>query len=113
MTVPRLNRSLVLEARERVPDGHGGVRTGWRALGSLWGELKAGAAREAGLGDLPGTRVQWRITVRASPEGNLARPVAGQRFAMGARKFRINAVAEGDIEGRYLLCHASEEGVRS
>ncbi|MDT0683615.1 head-tail adaptor protein [Roseicyclus sp. F158] len=111
--MPRLNRSLVLEARERVPDGHGGVRSGWRALGSLWGQLKAGAARETGLGGLPGTRVQWRITVRGSPEGSLARPVAGQRFAMGARRFRIVAVAEADVEGRYLLCHASEEEVRT
>ncbi len=53
--------------------------------------------------------VNWRITVRAAPEGDPRRPRPDQRMRMGARLFRIQAVTESDPEGRYLSCFAKEE----
>jgi len=52
-----------------------------------------------------------RITVRAAPVGHAMRPRPEQRFREGARIFRITAVAEGDLRGRYLTCFVEEEVV--
>lgn len=109
MRTPRLDRCLVLEAPERVPDGAGGFTRGWVALGTLWAELSAGAPR---LTDRPGAaeqRLPLRVMLRAAPLGAPSRPVAGQRFREGARLYAIDAVGEADPEGRFLLCLAHEE----
>jgi head-tail adaptor len=106
-----LNRSLVLEALERVPDGLGGFAETWVPRGNLWAEIVPGSGR-----DLPGeevikSAVPLRITVRAARIGAPSRPVAAQRFREGTRAFRIIAVAERDPGGRYLTCFAREEVV--
>lgn len=104
-----LNRRLVLEAAERVPDGAGGYAEAWMALGTLWAELGPRAGRlangEAGAVSVTG----FRITVRAAPVGHSARPLAGQRFRMGPRVFRIEAVTEVEPRGLYLACTCEEE----
>ena len=106
---PKLTRALVLEAPVTVPDGAGGFATDWQALGTLWAEIRAGAGRErfAALG--PAGEVRLRILVRAAPHGSDQRPRPDQRFREGARIFRILAVAEADVQGRYLICTAQEE----
>ena len=53
--------------------------------------------------------VSWRITVRAAREGDPRRPRPEQRFRMGARLFRIEAVAESGSAGQWLDCIAREE----
>ena len=53
--------------------------------------------------------VPWRITVRGARDADPRRPRPEQRFRMGARVFRIEAVAEADPAGLWLDCIAKEE----
>lgn len=109
MSRPSLTRNLTLEAPERVADGGGGYQTTWRALGTLWAEVRAtkGRASEGAAGPL--SRVPLRIVVRAAPIGSSARPVPGQRFAEGSRRYAILAVTESDAHARYLDITCEEE----
>lgn len=109
MSMPRLNRALVLEAPQDVPDGAGGANRMWLPLGTLWGEVSLRTGRLTGGEAGPLSVTSYRISVRGAPEGDPARPVAGQRFRAGPRVWRIEAVAERDPEGRYLTCFAQEE----
>jgi len=102
---PKLARRLLLEGADRVADGAGGFAESWAALGHLWAEVLPRTGREAA--DV--ARMGYRITVRAAGRDAPSRPRPGQRFRDGARLFRIEAVAERDPEGRYLICYASEE----
>jgi head-tail adaptor len=105
----RLNRRLVLEEVERVPDGAGGFAELWVARGTLWGQVKAGSGRDA-VGEFATlSTVPYRITVRAAPPGAPSRPKPDQRFREGARMFRILAVTEEEGAGTYLVCFAREE----
>ncbi|MEM6940556.1 MAG: phage head closure protein [Pseudomonadota bacterium] len=111
MTLPKLNRKLVLEAPDRVSDGAGGYTEGWIVLGTLWAEINARTGRETASIGAPVTRVGYKIVVRGAPFGAPSRPMAQQRFRDGARIFNIEAVAERDPEGRYLTCFVEEERV--
>ncbi|MBK4217846.1 head-tail adaptor protein [Paracoccus caeni] len=106
---PRLNVRLVLETGERQADGFGGFRTIWREIGVLWAGMAAGPGRERSGEVAAESVLPWRITVRAATVGDPRRPVAGQRFRLGERVFRIEAVAEADASGRWLVCVAREE----
>ena len=108
---PVLNRRLVLEEAQRVPDGAGGARLSWVARGTLWAEVTPGAGRERAGESVTVSSVGYRIVVRAAPQGAPSRPRPEQRFRDGLRLYRIAAVAEADPRGRYLLCIASEETV--
>ena len=109
MKTPVLGRKLVLEGAARVADGAGGFVETWAALGVHWAEVRPGRGRVAEGAGVVLSQVPWRITVRAARPGSLARPVAGQRFREGQRIFRILAVADADLGGRYLTCEADEE----
>lgn len=112
MSVPRLTVPLVLEAPERVADGLGGHVLNWVARGTLWAAMDASAGREA-RGEVGAVSVvTWKITLRAFPAGDPRRPAPGERLRLGARLFRIEAVAEQGTAGRWLICHAREEGSR-
>ena len=107
---PHLNRALVLEQAFRLPDGAGGYGLSWQALGTIWAEVRATSGREReGLGAAALAQVSYRIVTRAAPVGAPSRPRPDQRLREGARIFLIRAVAEADPEGRYLICHATEE----
>lgn len=110
MSVIELTRPLVLERRVDVPDGAGGQSSQWVALGTVWAEVRTGAGREAAGEEVVLGRVTYRITIRAVPPGFSGRPRAGQRFRDGGRLLFIEAVAERDSDGRYLICFAREEG---
>lgn len=109
MTTPHLNRTLTLETQVKHPDGAGGYTADWQPLGVLWAQMQAGTGRELAAAAASLSRVPYRITVRASPQGAASRPVAGQRFRKGTRIFHILAVAEQDGCAHYLTCHAQEE----
>lgn len=111
MSVPQLNRKLMLEAPQRVPDGAGGFSQNWQTLGEHWAEISARMGRERAEAGVPVSCVSYKIVVRAAPFGSVARPRADQRFREGSRLFVIQAVAERDPEGRYLTCFADEENV--
>ncbi|MCJ8139299.1 head-tail adaptor protein [Falsirhodobacter halotolerans] len=102
----RLSRVLELQEESRESDGAGGVRTGWRTLGRVWADVRAGSAREVAGVETVAPAVSLKITVRAAPFGAPSRPVAGQRFREGERVFSILAVTERDA--RYLTCYAEE-----
>lgn len=109
MTIPKLNRILVLEAPERVADGAGGFVETWVAQGELWADLRMRTGREATGEGGALSRASYRVVVRSAPFGAPSRPVAGQRFRDGARIFNIQAVGEHNGDGRFLTCFAEEE----
>lgn len=109
MNVPTLNRLLLLEASQRVPDGAGGFTLTWQELGSLWACISARGGRETERQGSGVSQVRYTITVRGAPFGNPERPRPDQRFREGARIYHIKAVAEADRQGRYLICFATEE----
>ena len=108
---PRLNRSVALERLVRQADDAGGYTEAWETLGTLFAEIvpRTGRATETGGADV--FRMGLKITVRAMPFGSEGRPSPGQRFREGARAYVIEAVAERDPDGRYLICFAKEEVV--
>ena len=53
--LPRLTAALVLEEKNRTPDGGGGWTIGWMPLGTLWAGT-ASAARTARSGTSPWAR---------------------------------------------------------
>lgn len=109
MSAPRLSVPLVLENAARVPDSMGGYRQEWAALGILYAQLRAGSAGDRAGEVGAASVVVWTITVRAARQGDPRRPQARQRFRMGERIFRIDAVAEADTGGLWLNCYATEE----
>ena len=109
MSLPNLCHALVLEAPEHISDGAGGFYQGWTVLGTLWAEITAGTGRETSVSGAPTSRVTCKIIVRGAPFGSPDRPRPQQRFRDGARIFNIQAVAERDVHGRYLICFAEEE----
>ncbi|MDQ7775485.1 head-tail adaptor protein [Paracoccus aminovorans] len=115
MSAPRLTVPLVVETPVREPDGMGGFRLAWQDVGQLWAEMRSGAGAERFAEVGAQSVVAWRITVRAAPAGDARRPRPEQRFRMGegaaARRFRIEAVAEADAAGCWLVCVAKEESL--
>jgi head-tail adaptor len=104
-----LNRALVLETADQLPDGAGGYAQTWRAMGTLWAAVEPRSGREREKEAVGTAKVDYRITVRALPQGSAARPQSGQRFRDGTRVFRIMAVADRGTDGRYLTCFSTEE----
>lgn len=109
MSLPVLNRRLVLEAPVRLPDGAGGAIESWSTLGELWADLRPRTGRERAEAGEPVSTMSYRIVVRGAPVESAQRPKPEQRFRDGARLYRIRAVAEHDAAGRYLICFADEE----
>ncbi|KEJ90205.1 phage head closure protein [Sulfitobacter donghicola] len=111
MSVPHLNRQLVLEAPNTLSDGAGGLINGWVPVGVLWGEVSMRSGSETARNGARVSQTGFRITVRAAPVGSAQRPQSHQRFREGDRIFTIEAVFEADTTGRYLTCFAQEEKV--
>ena len=115
MNAPRLSVPLMIESPVREPDGMGGYRLVWQDVGRIWAEMRSGAGGERFAEVGARSVVSWRITVRAALAGDPRRPRPEQRLRMGdgpeARRFRIEAVAESDPQGRWLACIAKEESL--
>ena len=111
MVRPVLNRPLVLEVPERVPDGAGGFAQVWAVRGTLWAVLDVRTGREVAGEGLRLGRAGYRITVRAAPQGAPSRPIPGQRLRDGGRLFHILSVTESDAGPGYLALWAEEEVV--
>lgn len=115
MTAPRLTVPLTLESPVRAADGMGGFRLAWQDVGQIWAEMRSGAGGERFAEVGAQSVVTWRITARAAPAGDPRRPRPEQRLRLGegpqARRFKIEAVAERDPEGRWLVCVAKEESL--
>ena len=108
-TSPRLTRPLLLETPQHSPDGAGGFAVSWSVLGTLWAEVKALQGRSRAAQGASLSLQRYRITVRAAPVGDPARPRPDQRFRDGDRLLRIDAVSAADPLARYLTCFAVEE----
>ena len=105
----RLNRKLMLEAPQRLPDEAGGFSETWVEQGMLWADIKARTGRETQGQAVSLSATGYRITVRAAPYGAPSRPAPEQRFREGGRVFNILSVAELDSDQRFLICFANEE----
>ncbi len=109
MKRPQLNRHLTLERETTSADLSGGFISEWEPLGAHWAEITPGTGRETKGPAASIARVPYKIVVRSAPITSDARPMAGQRFKGQGRIYDIQAVAELDSKGRYLICHALEE----
>ena len=109
MKAVHLSRALVLEEATQQPDGAGGLRRSWAAIGTLWAEVLPGTGRDTEGEEVVLSTVPYRITVRGAPQGAASRPKVGQRFRDHNRIFTILAVTERDEAGRYLVCFVREE----
>lgn len=109
MIAPKLNRKLVLEEAQRVPDGAGGYLLSWHTKGTLWAAIEVTSGREQAGESVTISTVRYKVIVRAAPGGAPSRPRPEQRFRDGSRVYRIAAVSEADATGRYLICSAVEE----
>lgn len=104
-----LSRRLELEAQARTADGAGGTSAQWQTLGTLWAAVRPGSGRTVTGETGAVSRRRFRIIVRGAPMGHSGRPGPGQRFRMGVRLFRIEAVTEMEPEGLHLICECEEE----
>jgi len=106
---PQLSTPLALSAPVRVADGSGGFSQSWQTLGTLWAELtpRGGALGKAEAG--PVARSRLRIVTRATPPGDPARPIPGQRLVGGGETYLIRAVEPHDRAGLYLSCLVETE----
>lgn len=104
-----LNRPLVLEAPQSVPDALGGRAVSWQALGTLWAEMRPGAGREKLGAITPEGTMLYRVFTRAAAPGSPQRPRPDQRFRDGDRVFAILAVGEADPTGAWLVSVVREE----
>ena len=104
-----LSRRLLLERPLAAPDGAGGFAQTWVTLGAVWAEVVARGGRETDGGVISLAAAKYRITLRGAPVGAGQRPTPECRFREGDRVFAIDAVTEKDGQGRYLICHATEE----
>ncbi len=109
MTVNKLNRKLILEAPQSLPDGAGGYRQIWQQLGTIWADVSPLSGQEVQEGTAPRNQVKHRIVVRAAPPGSDRRPEVRQRFREGDRVYRIQSVTVHDRKSRYLRCMVEEE----
>ena len=106
---PRLTRQLDLERPVRTPDGAGGFAENWETIGKLWAEVRSRSGREHAGESRTVSTMKYTVTVRSAPQGAPSRPKPEQRFRDGTRLFRIEAVADRDPSGRYLVCFVQEE----
>lgn len=107
--IPKLDRLMMLERKNKSPDGLGGFSENWTPLGKMWVFLKTGKGREKGGVEVSYVSTSSQIIIRAAPEGNPRRPVSGNRFSYGNRYFLIISVSEYGVSGRYLSCSVEEE----
>ncbi|MFN3606920.1 MAG: head-tail adaptor protein, partial [Cypionkella sp.] len=84
MSAPKLTHLLVLEAASRVPDGAGGFTSAWAEVCQHWAEITPGTGRQTAGEEVFLAQVPYRITLRAAPVGNAARPRPEQRLRLGA-----------------------------
>lgn len=107
---PVPTRAVVLERAQPAPDGAGGYATVWGAVCTHWAEFRLGPGRaRQGAEGVPLGAVDWRLYLRALPEGHPCRPVPGMRFRDGLRIFPVLAVAEADARGAWTVCFTREE----
>ena len=108
MSVPNLNRKLVLEEAVLSADSMGGVMETWGALGAIWASIDARGGTERLIGGRMVPVTKFKIITRSAPYGAASRPRAEQRFTEGGRIFDILAVAEMDGAAQYLEIWAEE-----
>jgi SPP1 family predicted phage head-tail adaptor len=97
----KLSERATLLARTLAPDGSGGFSESWEAVATVWiARTIVATADVVDAGRLQ-SRIRHRVVLRR--RADLA---AGQRLALGARRFRIHAVR--DDGGAYLTLDCEE-----
>jgi SPP1 family predicted phage head-tail adaptor len=101
----RLRLRLVLERATRSANGAGGATLTWNEIATVAADMVPVKADErevgAGLGDL----TLQKIAIRKRDD-----VLAGDRFRLSERLFRIRSVSDPDEDGRFLVCLCEEEG---
>jgi len=101
----RLRLRLALERATRSADGAGGATLTWNEIATVSADVIPVRADERDVGDGLGDVTLQRIVIRKRDD-----LLAGDRFRLGERLFRIRSVSDPDEDGRFLLCLCDEEG---
>jgi SPP1 family predicted phage head-tail adaptor len=84
-----LDLRATLLAQTRSPDGGGGFGEDWQSFAAVWASLEAQGGGEETAADANETRARYRVAIRRRTDVS-----AGQRVAIGARRFRVLAVMD-------------------
>lgn len=106
-----LSRRLVLENRQKTPDGAGGWVQSWVPLGTIWAKIETSTGRREAREHADQSVNKVKITTRNAPMDSDARVKPGQRLVEGSNVFLVDAVAETEPHGLYLTCWARKETI--
>jgi SPP1 family predicted phage head-tail adaptor len=101
----RLRLRLVLERATPSADGAGGATLVWNEIATVAADVTPVSADERSVGEGLGDLTLQRIVIRKRAD-----ILAGDRFRLGARLFRIRSITDPAEDGRYLVCICEEEG---
>lgn len=102
-TIGDLIHRFGLEAPIRTDDGAGGAMVSFALVSEVWGSLTAtGGGERAGADRLAATHSHV-IAIR-----HRAGLTPAHRFALGSRRFAIQAIIDHDGRSRFLECRCSE-----
>jgi SPP1 family predicted phage head-tail adaptor len=100
----RLRLQLELQKATATPDGAGGSTLAWATVATIAADMQPVKAGEHEVGEGLSDLTLQRIVIRHRSD-----VVAGDRFRLGERLFRIVGVTDPEEDGRYLVCLAEEE----
>jgi SPP1 family predicted phage head-tail adaptor len=101
----RLRLRLTLERATPTPDGAGGSTLSWSAVATVPADVTPVKADERSVGEGLSDLALHRIVIRKRAD-----VLTSDRFRLGARVFRIRAIADPAEDGRYLECLCEGEG---
>ena len=99
-----LRNWVVFERPLAVQDPTGQAKIQWTRAFGCWAAFANQAGLEVPTGQMPETRVSWRVTIRYRPNG----PNHTYRMRLGSRLFNIAAVWNSDELSESLTLVVSE-----
>ncbi|MEO1198086.1 MAG: phage head closure protein [Pseudomonadota bacterium] len=99
-----LHHRLTLEMPIDVADGGGGTTRTWQQLTVLWGAVRGTSGRSATRAGSEAASRTHDIIIRYRTD-----IASDMRFRLGARLFRIIAIADPDGRAAWLVCNVVEE----
>lgn len=94
-----LRERVKLQSPTRVADEIGGAAIYWADEGDVWAAIAAGGADESDAFDTAPSRASYRVTINRRDDVR-----AGWRVTWGARRLRINGVADDGAPRIGLAC---------
>lgn len=104
MSIGALRHLVAHQTPLDVADGAGGVARTFVTVGRLWAAITVAGAEFGIAEERPRAAAGVTLTVRAPNTVSV-----GDRLALGARLFHVEAVSDPDGRGRFSRCRCREE----